>query len=62
MTQSAEKVFGRATPNKLGVPYSREAQEEIERREAKIPMAWSALALKSKFDEDFWSRNVKFFA
>ena len=53
MMQSAEKVVGRDPPNKLGVPYSREAQEEIERRETKISMAWSALALKSKFDEDF---------
>ena len=61
MTQSAEKVVGRDPQNKLGVPYSREAQEEIERREAKIAMAWSALALRSKFDEDFLKSKREFF-
>ena len=61
MTQSAEKVVGRDAPNRLGVQYSREAQEEIERREATIAMAWSALALKSKFDEDFLQSKREIF-
>ena len=62
MVSSAEETLDRGRANKLGVPHTKEAIIEIERREAaNISTSWNSLALIAKSDPAFWDRKRNIF-